>query len=133
MPTSLTARWIACGLILGLFVSVLLAWSLTRSGLLDPHRLGLLMVCSVLLSVNLVVVPVLYWWDKRKARVGEGMRIPEVVLHSFAFAGGGLGALVSQRLLRHKTRKRGFTVVTWIALASNVGLLYLGLRYFGLV
>jgi uncharacterized membrane protein YsdA (DUF1294 family) len=29
----------------------------------------------------------------------EGLRIPEVVLHSFAFAGGALGVLISQRLL----------------------------------
>lgn len=124
-------RWIVGSLIFGTGLTLGLAWSLTRSGLIDPHRLDLLLLSCALLSVNLVVVPGLYWWDKRKARQEQGLRIPEVVLHFFAFAGGAFAALASQRMLRHKTRKLQFAVITWIAMACNIGLFYLGLRYFG--
>lgn len=111
-------------------VSFGLAWLLTRSGILDPHRLDLLLIGCALLSLNLIVVPGLYWWDKRRARLDSGQRVPEIVLHTFAFAGGALAALVNMRLLRHKTRKRPFVVITWIALAVNLGMVYLGLGYF---
>lgn len=131
MLVPLSIRWIVGSLVVATVLSVGLAWSLTRSGLLDPHRLDLLMLGCTLLSFNLVIVPGLYWWDKRQARSGQGQRIPEVVLHMFAFAGGALSALLSQQLLRHKTRKRWFALVTWVALVTNAGLFYLGLGYFG--
>lgn len=133
MFAPLTMRWVVGGLIVGVAVTLGLAWSLTMSGLLDPHRLDLLMLGCALLSFNLVVVPALYWWDKRKARLERGLRIPEVVLHIFAFAGGAFSALASQRVLRHKTRKRQFAVITWIAIVCNIGLFFLALRYFGFV
>lgn len=133
MLAPLTIRWLVGSLVLGTGVTLGLAWSLTRFGLIDPHRLDLLLLSCALLSFNLVIVPALYWWDKRKARLERGLRIPEVVLHFFAFAGGAFSALASQRVLRHKTRKRQFAVITWIALTGNIGLFYLGLRYFGFV
>ncbi len=130
MLAPLTVRWVLGGLIIGTGLALGLAWSLTRSGLIDPHRLDLLLLCCALLSLNLMVVPGLYWWDKRKARQERGLRVPEAVLHFFAFAGAAFAALASQRVLRHKTRKRQFAVITWIAIAGNIGLFYLGLRYF---
>lgn len=126
---SLTWRWLVIGSLLVLLCALTLAWSVTQLGLLDPHRLDVLLFGCGLLSLNLIVVPLLYWWDKRVAVRGVGLRIPEAALHSFAFLGGAFGALLSQRLLRHKTRKAGFAVVTWVALAVNLGWLWLGLSY----
>lgn len=129
----LTIRWVVGSLILGAVVTLGLAWSLTRSGVIDPHRLDLLLLSCALVSCNLVVVPTLYWWDKRKAKLEGGLRIPESALHFFAFVGGAVAALMSQRVLRHKTRKRQFVVITWVAIACNIGLFYLGLGYFDFV
>jgi uncharacterized membrane protein YsdA (DUF1294 family) len=48
-----------------------------------------------------------YVYDKRLAVTG-GWRVPEVVLHGLALAGGTLGAILAMRLFRHKTVKRSF-------------------------
>jgi uncharacterized membrane protein YsdA (DUF1294 family) len=44
-------------------------------------------------------------------------------LHLFALAGGWPGALIAQRLLRHKTKKQSFQVVFWATVALNCGIL----------
>ncbi len=62
-----------------------------------------------------------YWMDKRLAR-GGGRRIPEKTLHLLSFAGGWPGALVAQRLVRHKNRKPWFQAVFWLTVALHVGL-----------
>ena len=58
---------------------------------------------------NLVVFCV-YWWDKVAARNGD-WRVRESTLLGLAVFGGGIGAFIGQRLLRHKTRKPPFHVV----------------------
>ncbi|AXA54012.1 DUF1294 domain-containing protein [Pseudomonas thivervalensis] len=59
-----------------------------------------------------VVAFLLYWSDKRKARV-DAWRTPENVLHALELAGGWPGGLLAQHLFRHKTRKVSFQVVFW--------------------
>lgn len=53
----------------------------------------------------------LFAWDKERARSG-GRRVPERTL-LWAALFGGVGAVLGQRLLRHKTRKQPFA--TWLA------------------
>lgn len=61
----------------------------------------------------------LYWSDKRNAITG-GWRTPESTLHLIALAGGWPGAILGQRLLRHKTVKQSFRVMFWCTVALNL-------------
>jgi len=59
-----------------------------------------------------------YAFDKAAARQ-ERWRTRESTLHLLALIGGWPGALVAQRLLRHKCRKRAFQTVFWATVAIN--------------
>jgi uncharacterized membrane protein YsdA (DUF1294 family) len=60
-----------------------------------------------------------YGWDKRRAR-REEWRIAESTLHLLELLGGWPGALVAQRLFRHKTRKIPFQIVFWLIVAGHL-------------
>lgn len=63
----------------------------------------------------------LYWRDKVKANRDE-WRIAEQTLHGFSLLGGWPGALMAQRLLHHKSRKRSFQVVFIATVILNLAL-----------
>ena len=48
-----------------------------------------------------------YYVDKRAAQKGA-YRIPESNLHTLEFLGGTLGAMLGQKLLHHKNRKKSY-------------------------
>lgn len=54
-----------------------------------------------------------YFMDKRAARLGR-RRTPEAALHSLELLGGWPGALLAQRLFRHKTAKVRYQVLFWL-------------------
>jgi uncharacterized membrane protein YsdA (DUF1294 family) len=60
----------------------------------------------------------LFWFDKVQAR-DHGRRVPERTLLLAALL-GGLGALVGQQLLRHKTRKDPFRTRLGFVLALHI-------------
>ena len=62
---------------------------------------------------------ILYAWDKRKARQG-GWRVPEKRLHLLSLLGGWPGALLAQRMLRHKTVKTRFRIVFWLTVLAHL-------------
>ncbi len=71
-----------------------------------------------------------YWLDKRAAQKGTG-RIPEVTLLILGLAGGWPGALIGQRIFRHKTRKTSFQAAFWLTVILNiVGIVWLSNRWF---
>ncbi|KAA1176068.1 DUF1294 domain-containing protein [Marinobacter salinexigens] len=72
-------------------------------------------------GVSLVVF-VMYWIDKRAAQRGA-QRIAENTLHLFEVCCGWPGALLAQQAFRHKTRKRSYRFVFWLAVLANLGAL----------
>ena len=64
---------------------------------------------------------VAYGFDKRRARK-DGRRVPEKNLHLMALFGGWPGALIGQRVFRHKTQKLSFRVVFWLCVALHLAI-----------
>ncbi|WP_101675536.1 DUF1294 domain-containing protein [Alloalcanivorax mobilis] len=69
-----------------------------------------------------VVAFLFYGLDKRAATRG-GWRTSEARLHLFELLGGWPGALLAQRVFRHKTRKVEFQMVFYMAVIANVAAL----------
>ncbi len=72
----------------------------------------------ILLCIN-VVAFLTFGWDKRQAERHQS-RIPERTLLALALIGGALGALLGQRVFRHKTKKQPFRTLLWGAAVVNV-------------
>ena len=73
-----------------------------------------------LLAVNVIAFGY-YGYDKARAGAGR-TRVPEVVLHGLALAGGTLGAYAGMRVFRHKTIKGTFRLVFWTIAVLQVAL-----------
>jgi uncharacterized membrane protein YsdA (DUF1294 family) len=67
---------------------------------------------------------VAYGIDKAAA-IGGAWRIPEAFLHLLGLVGGWPGALIAQRIFRHKSRKASFQLTFWIVAALNAAALLL--------
>lgn len=63
-----------------------------------------------------------YASDKSAARKNQ-WRTKESTLHLLAAIGGWPGALIAQKLLRHKSKKRSFQTVFWATVVLNCGAL----------
>lgn len=66
----------------------------------------------------------LYGWDKAAAQSGQ-WRIRESTLHFLSLLGGWPGALLAQKVFRHKSRKRSFKAVLWLTVTVNCSALVL--------
>lgn len=62
-----------------------------------------------------------YRWDKYRAQKAQ-WRIAEATLHLLELGGGWPGALIAQRLFRHKNRKVSFQVVFWLIVLGHLAL-----------
>lgn len=65
----------------------------------------------------------LYARDKSAARRSR-WRTEESTLHFFGLIGGWPGALLAQKVLRHKSRKQSFQTVFWATVILNCGALF---------
>ncbi len=80
-------------------------------GELPSFILWLYLVVSVLTFIA-------YSLDKQAAKKND-QRIPEKTLHVLALIGGWPGALVAQKMLRHKTIKKEFQIIFWATVVLN--------------
>jgi uncharacterized membrane protein YsdA (DUF1294 family)/cold shock CspA family protein len=87
-----------------------LGWALHAQRLVPLAALALLALSCLTAAA--------YAIDKRAARLGL-WRIPESQLHLLELLGGWPGAILAQRLLRHKTRKTAYQVLFWLAVLGN--------------
>lgn len=80
---------------------------------------------AVFYAVLNVMTWFLYMFDKEAARK-SGQRRPERILHLLALIGGWPGALLAQRMFRHKSSKRSFQQTYWTTVALHcAGLIWL--------
>lgn len=63
-----------------------------------------------------------YGYDKYQA-INQKSRIPEVVLHILALAGGTIGAFTGQLIFRHKTKKLSFKLVFITITVVQIGVI----------
>ncbi len=107
-----TARHDAMRLALVLGYACLLAWAIRRG--LVPLEWAFV---PALMSI---VTYLAYAADKHFAQSGR-RRIPEFNLHLLELCFGWPGALFSQRVLRHKSRKTSYRIAFWVVVSLNLG------------
>ncbi|MCK7258445.1 DUF1294 domain-containing protein [Enterobacter asburiae] len=73
------------------------------------------------LLINLLTI-VMYGADKMAARKGM-RRVPEATLLVFGVTGGWPGAIVGQRLFRHKTQKQPFKTYFFISVMVSIAMM----------
>lgn len=79
---------------------------------LDPIFLILYLLLSLITFL-------IYWSDKNKANNNE-WRTSEKKLNFFSLIGGWPGALIAQRLLHHKSRKKSFLIRYYVTVILNI-------------
>jgi len=135
----LTAHWFAIGLTLSFIFGAQISYGLIKAGMFEfsfqsdkPVYYHLVLSWLIaIIPLNLIVLPGLYWWDKRKAIKASDKnvsRIPENALLALAFCGGVLGAFLGQKLFKHKTTKASFQIKHYTVSILTI-LLYLGVTY----
>ena len=121
-----------------------------KNNTFNPYRYYLLVAAFFLLSIGIVIWKytsinplwiylvsitlitfIFYGYDKYQA-IKNKNRIPELVLHFLALAGGSIGGLAGQYFFHHKTKKLKFqiffiliaivqiaSIIWWIKMESN--------------
>lgn len=74
-------------------------------------------------TVISVLTYALYWADKKKSATTQ-RRVPEAHLHCCELLGGWPAALLAQRFLRHKTKKRSFQWLFWFIIVFHQGVAF---------
>ena len=73
-----------------------------------------------------------YWADKRAA-VQHKWRISEKELHFLELLGGWGGALLAQKIFRHKTKKKGYQGTFWAVAALQLTFLFFILKFLRII
>lgn len=82
-------------------------------------------------SINMTAF-VAYFVDKRAA-IRHTWRVSENTLHMLEFLGGWLGALLAQKIFRHKTSKKSFRNMFWLMIFLEFLAIMVILKYLKLI
>jgi len=115
VPDRVTRKRSAAGPIVGILVFLIFVTEYIVLSAIYPVPLWPIAAYAALSFLTFL----LYAEDKSKARNGR-WRVAESSLQVISLLGGWPGAILAQQLLRHKTRKRGFVSVFWMAVAVNM-------------
>ena len=80
-------------------------------------------VIAYFMAIN-VVTFCAYGYDK-KLSSSSWVRVPEKLLHALSLTGGSPGALMAQRLFRHKTVKASFQIVYWAIVVIQLAIIFM--------
>ncbi|MHB8912758.1 MAG: DUF1294 domain-containing protein [Lysobacter sp.] len=97
-------------------VMLILAYAAAVALAVDIDRLPL--VAGFALALLSVAIYIAYALDKHAAEHGR-WRIQESTLHGLELLGGWPGALLAQRVMRHKTRKANYRAGFWMSVVVN--------------
>ena len=81
------------------------------------------MSVTIILTIYLIasITTFLVYAQDKSAAKHNRWRTKESTLHSLALTGGWPGALLAQKILRHKSSKAAFQRVFWVTVVVNVG------------
>ena len=95
------------------------------------HKTLLFLVVVQFITINFTTF-LAYYVDKRAAQKGA-YRIPESNLHTLEFLGGTFRALLGQRLLRHKSKKKSYRFVFHFIVIIQIVIVIAILKYLHLI
>ena len=73
-----------------------------------------------------------YWADKRAA-IEKKWRISEKELHALELLGGWSGALLAQKIFRHKTNKKEYQIMFWAMPAFQLAVIFFILKFLKII
>lgn len=97
---------------------------------LNP-KVFLLFLVFNFISINFVTL-LAYYVDKKAAQKGA-WRVSEKNLHALEFLGGWIGALIGQKVLRHKNKKASYQGAFWFLAVMQLCVIYIILKFLNIV
>ena len=92
-----------------------------------------LMFFVVLHVVSINITTFFAYYHDKKAAVRGAWRVPEMNLHTLEFLGGWGGAMLAQKLFRHKTSKKRFMNMFYLMIIMEFTAVYIILKYLGFI
>ncbi|MBR5598936.1 MAG: DUF1294 domain-containing protein [Alphaproteobacteria bacterium] len=74
-----------------------------------------------------IITFIAYGRDKRLAKLGQ-WRIPEIQLHTLELLGGTIGAILGQKIFRHKCKKKSYKATFYATIFIQLGIIYFILK-----
>lgn len=95
------------------------------------YKTILLLVVFQVITINITTF-IAYWIDKRAAQRGA-WRVPEKNLHLLEFLGGWAGALVAQKIFRHKSKKIAYLRMFKVMIVMEFAAVYVILKFLNII